>query len=300
MGKRIILFLLVNILVVAMMSIIFSIFGISPYLNQHGIDYKSLAIFCLIWGMGGSFISLFISKWMAKHGMGVHIIDPSSARGNERTLLDIVYRLADRAGLPAKPEVGIYQSPDANAFATGPSKRSALVAVSSGLLQRMNQQELEGVLGHEISHIANGDMVTMTLLQGILNSFAMFLSRIVAWVIASAMSSNDRDGDSFSYLTFYLLSFVFDIVFTLLASIVTAAYSRWREYRADQGGANLAGKSNMIAALEKLKSTVDIEREDKRAPSLATMRISHHGRMFQLFSSHPPLDRRIKRLQEHP
>ena len=160
----------------------------------------------------------------------------------------------------------------------------------------MNQEEVEGVLSHEISHVSNGDMVTMTLIQGIVNAFALFLSRIVAYIISTAMSGNDRDGGKgFSFIAFYILTFIFDIIFTLLGSIVTAAFSRWREYRADAGGAKLAGKSKMIAALEKLKSTVDVE--GKRAQSMAALKISHKGGIVSWFASHPPLAERIKRLQ---
>ena len=297
MFKRVALFLLTNVLVIATLSIVTNLLGLHSYLSQRGIDYSALAIFCAVWGTGGAFISLLLSKFMAKHAMGVRVLDPNSTTSVEKQLLNTVYRLANRAGLTQMPEVGIYDSPELNAFATGPSKRRALVAVSTGLLDRMNSSELEGVLGHEISHVANGDMVTMTLIQGIVNAFAMFLSRIVAYVISMALSSNDErsDGQGFSYFTFYALTFLFDIVFTLLGSLVTAAFSRWREYRADAGGARVASKSSMLAALEKLKSAVDVE--DNRAPSMATLKISRRPKAFQWFSSHPPLEARIKRLE---
>ena len=298
MFKRVVLFLLVNVLVIATVSIVTSVLGIHGYLTQHGIDYKSLAIFCAIWGTAGAFISLLLSKFMAKFAMGVKIINPDTTDSNERELLQLIYRLADRAGLSKKPEVGIYNSPEMNAFATGPTKRHSLVAVSSGLLQQMNKEEIEGVLGHEITHVSNGDMVTLTLIQGIVDAFALFLSRIVAYAISTALSGNNRDsGEGFSYFTFYALSFVFDILFTILGSLVTAAFSRWREYRADAGGAKLAGKSKMISALEKLKSGIDVQ--DKRAPSLSALKISQKGGILSWFASHPPIDQRIKRLQRN-
>lgn len=294
MVKRVLLFIATNVLVIATLSIFISLLGIQPYLTANGINYKSLAIFCAIWGMGGAFISLLMSKFMAKHLMDVQIIDPQSASGSERALLNTVYSLSQRAGLPKNPEVGIYNSPEINAFATGPSKNNALVAVSAGLLQGMNQQEVEAVLAHEISHVANGDMVTMTLIQGVVNAFAMFLSRIVAYVISMAMS-RDEEGQGISYLAYAGLTFVFDILFTLLGSILVAAFSRWREYRADAGGARLAGKDKMIDALQRLKAGTGIQ--DNRAPAIAALKISQPSGWLSLFSSHPSLDARIARLR---
>lgn len=294
MLKRVILFLATNLLVITTISIITSAFGLHGYLTAHGIDYKSLAIFCAIWGTGGAFISLFLSKFMAKMAMGVVIINPNNATREERFLLEIIYNLANKAGLTTMPEVGIYASPELNAFATGPSRNNSLVAVSSGLLSSMNRNEIEAVLGHEISHVANGDMVTMTLVQGIVNAFAMFLSRVIAYGISIAMSRGDERQGDFSYLTYSLLTMVFDILFTCLGSILVAAYSRWREYRADAGGAKLAGRDNMIAALRRLQSAYDIT--DERAPSLAALKISHHSSWLSLFSTHPPLEKRIQRL----
>ena len=293
MGKRILLFLLTNVLVIATISIVTSLLGIRGYLTQHGIDFQALAIFCAIWGMGGAFISLFLSKFMAKHAMGVQLLNPERCASNERQLIEIVYSLARKAGLTKMPEVGIYDSPEVNAFATGPSKKNSLVAVSTGLMQSMNREEIEGVLGHEVSHVANGDMVTMTLIQGVVNAFALFLSRIIAYLISTFLSRGEGEG-GFSLIAYYAMTFIFDILFTLLGSIVTAAFSRWREFRADAGGARLAGKEKMINALQRLKSTVEIE--DDRAPSLATLKISHKSRFIALFASHPPLDERIKRL----
>lgn len=298
MLKRIGLFLLTNLLVIATISIVMNLLGIHGYLTQHGIDYRALLIFCVIWGMVGSGISLLLSKWMAKTQLGVKLIDSQSATGDSAWLIQTVHRLAQRAGVQKMPEVGIYDSPEFNAFATGPSKNHSLVAVSSGLLQSMSHDEIEGVLAHEITHVGNGDMVTMMLIQGVVNAFAMFLSRIVAYAISTAMS-RDENGEGMSYMTFYILTFVFDILFTILGSLVTAAFSRWREYRADAGGARLAGRDKMINALQRLKAGIEIT--DPRAPALSTLKISGLNKgigIIALFASHPPLDERIARLQK--
>lgn len=295
MFKRILLFLATNLLVIATVSIITSAFGLHGYLTAYGINFEQLAIFCLIWGMTGAFISLLMSKVIAKFAMGVVIINPKNATREEHFLLDIIYSLAKKAGLKTMPEVGIYRSPELNAFATGPTRNNALVAVSSGLMMNMNHDEIEGVLGHEIAHVANGDMVTMTLVQGIINSFALFFSRVVAYAVSVALSRNDEKSE-FSYLTYNILTFVFDILFTLLGTILVAAYSRWREYRADAGGARLAGRDKMIEALRRLQRTSDIE--DDRAPSLAALKIAHHTSWLELFSTHPPLEKRIARLSQ--
>jgi heat shock protein HtpX len=294
MMRRVLLFIITNILVIATISIITSVLGLHSYLSAYGIDYQRLAIFCLIWGMAGSFISLLLSKFMAKMAMGVVIIDVKNATREEHFLVDIISNLVKKAGLQKMPEVGIYRSPELNAFATGPSRHHALVAVSSGLLASMNRDEIEAVLGHEITHIANGDMVTMTLIQGIINSFTLFLSRIVAYAISVSMSRSDDRSEGFSYLTYHLLTIVFDILFTLLGSILVAKFSRWREYRADFGGSQLTSRDKMIAALRKLQHHVDTT--DDRAPSLAAFKISHPPSWLEIFSSHPSLDKRIAQL----
>jgi heat shock protein HtpX len=299
MIKRILLFVITNILVVATLSTLTSFLKLHGYLNQYGLDYQALAIFCLIWGMGGSVISLCISRWIAKMAMGVQIINPDTAIGNEKTLLDTVHSLARKAELNTMPQVGIYKSDELNAFATGPTKNRALVAISTGLLQRMKPDEIEGVLGHEISHIANGDMVTMMLLQGTVNAFAMFLSRIIAYTISMALQrGNSEQGNSryFPGMAYYLLTMVFDILFTLLGSIVVAAFSRHREYRADKGGAKLAGRQKMISALERLRLATTFP-EEGRAPSLSSLKISRSRQGFlALLASHPDLTLRIKAL----
>lgn len=296
MIKRALLFATTIILVITTISIITSLLGLHSYLTAYGIDYRSLAIFCALWGMTGAFVSLLLSKFIAKMALGVVIVNPKTATREEHFLLEIVYNLAKKAGLRSMPEVGIYRSPELNAFATGPSKNNSLVAVSSGLLMNMNRDEIEAVLGHEISHIANGDMVTMTLVQGVVNSFALFLSRIIAYAISMTLSRDNEKSGEFSYLTFSLLTIVFDILLTLLGTILVASYSRWREYRADHGGATLAGRSKMIAALRRLQHGADIE--DDRAPSLAAFKINHHSSWLDFFSTHPPIEKRIMRLEE--
>lgn len=295
-AKRIILFLLVNILVVTVISFILSFFNVQPFLKKNGLDMTSLAVFCLIWGMGGAFISLMLSKLMAKWMMGVKIIDPNTRDPNQAAILQSVYALAEKAGLPAMPEVGYYNSPEVNAFATGPSKRNSLVAVSTGLLQRMRKEEVDGVLGHEITHIANGDMVTMTLLQGVVNAFVMFLARAIAFALSRAMS-NKRDGEGASSGLFYIITFVLQTVFMILGSIVIANFSRYREFRADAGGARLAGPANMIAALQALKRTMDKVEPAEEKPAFAALKISGNNGIMKLFASHPPLDERIEKLQ---
>ncbi len=294
MFKRILLFVVTNILVITTISIITTALGLHPYLNSYGIDYTQLAIFCALWGMTGSFISLLLSKVMAKFALGVVIINSKSATREERFLLDIVQGYSRRLQLPKMPEVGIYHSPELNAFATGPSKGNALVAVSSGLLTNMNPDEIDGVIGHEMSHIANGDMVTMTLLQGVVNAFTLFLSRILAYGISMALSKNEDREEGPSFLIYNLLIILFDILFTILGSLIVAAFSRWREYRADAGGARLAGRDKMIAALKRLQTALGYE--DDRAPSIAALKISHRSSWLELFSSHPPLEKRIERL----
>jgi heat shock protein HtpX len=298
--KRIFLFMAVNLLVVVTVSVLLRVLGVQPYLNQYGMDYNSLAAFCLIYGMAASFISLALSRIMAKWMMGVQVVDPNTRDQDLQMLVQTVYSLAKGAHLPKMPEVGIYDSPELNAFATGPTKSRALVAVSTGLLNRMNREQLEGVLGHEITHVANGDMVTMTLLQGVVNAFAMFLSRAIAFAIMQAMRGNKDDrerGSSMSGGLYFIIQFMLEIVFLILGSIVVAAFSRWREYRADRGGAKLAGRENMISALQVLQQTY--ERVDPRPQAaVQNLKISGHPRgLMKVFASHPPLDERIARLQ---
>ena len=225
MLKRIFLFLAVNFLVVLTISILLNVLGIRPYLTATGLDYEQLLAYCLVWGMTGALISLGLSRVMAKFMMGVQVIDPQTHDPELQDLVQTVHSLAKSAGLPAMPEVGIYDSPEVNAFATGPTKSRSLVAVSTGLLRRMNREEAQGVLGHEVAHIANGDMVTMTLIQGVVNAFVMFLSRVIAFALSQALrSSDDREERSGSPgMSYYLVQMVLEIFFMILGSMVVAA-----------------------------------------------------------------------------
>ena len=290
--KRIGLFLLTNILVMVTISVAFSIitsvFGISGGMQNMGY----LITFSAVWGMGGAFVSLLISKWMAKRAMGVQVIDENTTNPNERALLQMVHRMATNARLPKMPEVGIYESDDINAFATGPSKANSLVAVSTGLLRRMNANEVEGVIGHEVAHIANGDMVTMTLIQGVVNAFVLFLARIVANIVSSQVDEKIRGG------VYLGVTLALDLILTILGSIVVNAFSRRREFRADYGGAVYAGKDKMIAGLRKLAQQFESLPPDTDQ-SLATLKISSRpSGIMALFSTHPSLEDRIRRLEQ--
>jgi heat shock protein HtpX len=294
--RRIGFFLLVNLGVMITLSLLINLLGLDRYLYQSGLDVTALLGFSLVWGMGGAFISLLMSRFIAKMAMGVHVIDPQRASEGERHLLSMVEQLVRNAGLKSMPEVGIYDSPEVNAFATGPTQSRALVAVSRGLLERMDSEEVEGVLSHEITHIANGDMVTLTLIQGVVNAFSIFLSRIISFALANASSSRDnREG--FSRGIYFVSTMVFDIVFTLLGSMVVAYFSRIREFRADAGGAKIGGRQNMIHALEALKRTLPVA-DISAKPAYRAMRISSsRSGWMSLFATHPPLDERIARLQ---
>ena len=296
MIKRIFLFVIVNILVVTTISLMLNLLGIRPYLTRSGIDYQALLAMCSVVGFTGAFISLAISRIMAKMMMGVQVIDPATARGEQKELVTLIHRLSQRAGLTTMPEVGIYNSPEVNAFATGPSKSRALVAVSTGLLNSMNPQAVEGVLGHEVAHIANGDMVTMTLVQGIVNTFVMFFARIAAWMLSSYLEGNrDREESRSVGMSYYICSYVFEILFSLLGMSVVCYFSRRREFRADAGSAQFAGREKMISALQALKS--QYERIDTSHPSVATLKISGRKGIWALLSTHPSLDDRIAALK---
>jgi len=295
MAKRIVLFLAVNFLVVITISILLNVLGVRPYLTARGIDYGALMVFCLVWGMGGAFISLALSRVMAKQMMGVQVLDPNTTNPQAQALVQTVHHLAQAAGLPM-PEVGVYASDDLNAFATGPTRSRALVAVSTGLAGRMDRRELEGVLGHEVTHIANGDMVTMTLLQGVVNAFVMFFARVIAWAIANAGRRSDDDRQSYaSYAMVWPIQIALEMVFMLFGSMVIAWYSRQREFRADAGGARLAGRGNMIDALRALQRAVTGVEPAPQA--IAAFRISNPQGLSRLFMSHPPLEERIARLE---
>ncbi|MBM7606417.1 heat shock protein HtpX [Metabacillus crassostreae] len=290
MAKRIFLFLLSNILVITTIGIVLSILNVSPYQTVNGnLDLVNLLIFSAVVGFTGSFVSLAISRWMAKMMMKVKVLDPSkSLSAMERDLVERVHRLSRAAGLTKMPQVGIYQSSEVNAFATGPSKRRSLVAVSTGLLQEMDDDAIEGVLAHEVAHIANGDMVTMTLLQGIVNTFVVFFARIAAWAVSRFVR------EDLAPIVHFVAVIIFQIVFSILGSLVVFAFSRYREFHADRGGADLAGKDKMIHALRSLKQYSQRVRDDDTA--LSTMKINSKKGM-SLFSTHPDLDDRISRLE---
>ena len=290
--KRIALFLAVNLLVILTLSITLNLLGVGPYLSARGINYGALAVFCLVWGMGGAFISLGMSRLMAKWLMGVQLIDPDSSTPEFSELLNTVHSLAKSAGISAMPQVGVYDSPEPNAFATGPSRNRALVAVSTGLLETMDRRQIEGVLAHEITHVSNGDMVTMTLLQGIINAIVMFLARIIAFAVSQNAKEENR------WFIRFIVTIVLEFALSLLGMIAVMWFSRRREFEADKGGANLAGRENMIAALKALERTADM-RDANQPASVATLKISGKPRSSwaMLFASHPPLRERIERLE---
>ena len=288
--KRIILFVLTNVAIMIMLSIVFSLLGFTGYITADGLNYSALMVFSLLWGFGGALISLAISRWMAKTAMGVQLVDGRTGQSELDWMYQTVEQLTRKAGLPM-PEVGVYDSAEVNAFATGPSKSRSLVAVSSGLLRSMRREEVEGVLAHEISHIQNGDMVTMTLIQGVVNAFSIFFSRVIANILRQLVD------ERMSTLVFFVATIVFDIVFSLLGMIVVAWFSRAREFRADAGAATLSSRNNMIAALQRLMANKEMV--DTSQPQLATMKI--HGAksgFFALMSTHPPLEARIAALQK--
>lgn len=286
--KRIFLFLATNIAIVLVLSITMRILGVEPYLNANGLNLTSLLIFAAVMGFGGSFISLAISKWMAKTSMGVQVItEPSTPQ--ERWLVETVARYAQEAHI-GMPEVGVFESTDPNAFATGMNKNNALVAVSTGLLQNMTKAEAEAVLGHEVAHIANGDMVTMGLIQGVVNTFVIFFARIIGNFVDRVVFKNEEGHGP----AFWITSIIAELVLGILASIIVMWFSRQREFRADHGGAYLAGRQNMIAALQRLQSLHPQPLPD----NMAAFGIAGNGGLAKLFMTHPPLEERIARLQQ--
>lgn len=289
--KRILLFILTNLLVMLTIGIILTVFGVGSYLNESGgIDMMSLLIFSAIVGFTGAFISLAMSRMMAKWMMGVRVLKPNDHLSQgERQIVDMVHRLSRAAGLAHMPEVGIYDSHEVNAFATGPSKKRSLVAVSTGLLNELDEDAVEAIIGHEVAHIVNGDMVTMTLLQGVVNTFVVFLSRIAAWAVSRFVK------EEIAPIVHFIAVIVFQIVFSILGSMVVLAYSRYREFHADAGGAHLAGKDKMIHALRGLQAYQDRMRGSEQT-AISTLQISGKKRSG-LFSTHPDLEERIRRLQ---
>ncbi|HOW83699.1 MAG TPA: protease HtpX [Spirochaetota bacterium] len=291
MLKRIGLFLLTNILVVLTVSLILNV--VLPLLGiQVGGGAWGLAVFCGVFGMTGAFISLAMSRWMAKRAYSIRLIDASEQDYRLRELYQMVARLSQKAGLPAVPEVGIYRSNEANAFATGPSKSKSLVAFSTGILAAMTPEEVEAVAAHEVSHIANGDMVTMTLLTGIANALVMFMARIIAQAIDSFLRGDD-EGGGLGFIGYIFTVMALETVLMLLASIPLAAFSRFREYRADAGSAGLTSPASMASALKRLGEMKLVDKKD----SYAMAKINSKKRI-SLFSTHPSLEDRIARLQQ--
>jgi len=289
--QRIVLFLLTNLAIMLVLSVTLSIL-----MTVFGIDRQGLGgllLLACVFGFGGAFISLLMSKWMAKRSVGAYVIEQPK-NNTEKWLLETVKRYSAEAGI-GMPEVALYQSPDMNAFATGANRNNALVAISTGLLENMSQAEAEAVIGHEISHVANGDMVTLTLVQGVVNTFVIFLARLIAGVIDNATRGNNNQGGLGTF-AYYGVVFVLEMILGVLASIIVAWFSRKREYRADIGGAQLAGKSAMIGALEKLKRS----QESQLDGTMTAFGINNKSKMLSLFASHPPLDERIAALRNAP
>ncbi|HUI59952.1 MAG TPA: protease HtpX [Steroidobacteraceae bacterium] len=291
MTKRIVLFLLTNLAVVLVLSITARILGVDRFLTANGLNLGTLLAFSALIGFGGSFISLAMSKWMAKMTTHAQIIDNPS-NPTERWLVETVRRHAQLAGV-GMPEVAIYEAPEINAFATGANRNHALVAVSTGLLQSMTPDEAEAVLGHEMTHVANGDMVTLTLVQGVVNTFVIFLSRIVGYVVDRVLLKNDRDSVGIGY---YVTSIVAELVLGILASMIVLWFSRRREFRADAGGAQLAGREKMIGALSRLKAAYAPSSLPKPVEAFGISG-KEGGGLARLFMSHPPLDERIAALR---
>ena len=288
--KRILLLVVTNFAVLFVLSITLQLLGVDRLLAQEaGLNLPGLLIMAGLFGFGGSFISLLISKWMAKMATGAQVVEvPSSVA--ERWLVDTVKRHADRAGI-GMPEVAVYDAPEINAFATGWNRNDALVAVSTGLLQNMTQDEAEAVLGHEVTHVANGDMVTLALIQGVLNTFVIFLSRVIGFIVDRVVFRVERGQGP----AFFITVIVAQIVLGILASIVVMWFSRRREFRADSGGAALAGREKMIAALERLK----LNHEQSQLPAqISAFGIAGGGGFMRLLMSHPPLEERIAALRE--
>ena len=290
--KRVIYFLITNLAIVLVLSITMRLLGVEPFLNANGLNLNSLLVFASIMGFGGAFISLAISKWSAKQMSGaVTIENPKTP--DEIWLMNIVKKQSTAVGIQM-PEVAIFNSPVVNAFATGMSRDSSLVAVSSGLLEMMTKDEAEAVIGHEISHIANGDMVTLTLIQGVVNTFVLFFSRVIGYTVDKVVFKT-REGTG---PAFFITMIISELLLGVLASIVVMWFSRQREYRADFGGGQLAGNQKMIAALKRLKAQYEPSALPK---SIAALGISGEQGMGlkELFSTHPSLDDRIARLQQH-
>ena len=288
--QRIILFLLTNIAIMLVLSIVVNVLGVNRFISHGQMNLQSLLIYCAIFGFAGSFISLFISKWMAKRTMNVELVE-TPRNADEQWLVNTVTELAQKAGIKT-PEIGIFPAQESNAFATGWNRDAALVAVSIGLLQRFERDEVRAVLAHEIGHVANGDMITLSLIQGVVNTFVMFFARIIGFIVDKALQgNNERSGPGFGY---YIATFVAEMVLGVLASMLVAAFSRYREFRADEAGANLGDRNAMIRALQRLQ--VESGQGESAMPaSMQAFAIS--GGVGRFFASHPPLEVRIQALR---
>ena len=291
---RIFLFMMTNVAVLLLVTIIFNILGLERLFSQNGmgINLTGTLVMCAVMGMAGSFISLLLSKWMAKRSTGTQIISEPRTR-EEQWLLQTVRELSEKAGIKT-PEVGIFPSNSSNAFATGWNRNDALVAVSAGLMQRFRQDEIRAILAHEIGHVANGDMVTMSLIQGVINTFVMFFARVIGHTVDRVVFKTER-GYSFGY---YIVVMVTEIGLAILASAIVMWFSRWREFRADAAGARLADRNSMIAALQRLQAEQGVDPGDMPGELTAFgIRKTQGSSLAQLFSSHPPLEKRIEALR---
>lgn len=289
---RIVLFVLTNLAIMLVLSIVVSLFGLDRWAYSHtGMNLQGLLVLCAVFGMGGSFISLALSKTMAKMSVGAQVI-AQPRNDDERWLFNTVQHHAQNAGI-GMPEIAVYDAPEMNAFATGMSKNHALVAVSTGLLRSMNRDEVGAVLGHEITHVSNGDMVTLALIQGVVNTFVMFLARVIGGVIDGAMSGN-RDDNRGGGIGYFIIVMILQTVLGVLATIIVMWFSRWREFRADAGGARLGGKQSMISALQTLSGN---RGENNLPKAFAAFGISGEGGVARLFMSHPPIEERIAALR---
>ena len=288
--KRIGLFLLTNLAIFFVASIVINVLGVGRFISNGQMDLKSLFIFCAVFGFAGSFISLLISKWMAKRSMHVELVE-TPRNADEQWLVNTVAELAQKAGIKT-PEIGIFPAQESNAFATGWNRNAALVAVSIGMLQRFERDEVRAVLAHEIGHVANGDMITLSLIQGVVNTFVMFFARIIGFVVDKALQgNNERGGTGMGY---YIATFVAEMVLGVLATMIVAAFSRYREFRADEAGANLGDRNAMIRALQRLQ----VESGQSASAMPASMQaFAISGNIGRFFATHPPLEVRIQALK---
>jgi heat shock protein HtpX len=289
--KRISLFLITNLAIVLVLSFTARLLGLDRFLAGNGLNLGGLLMFAALFGFGGSFISLALSKWMAKRATGAQVIENPS-NPTERWLVDTVRRHAQQAGI-GMPEVAVYEAPEINAFATGMNRNNALVAVSTGLLQQMTPDEAEAVLGHEVTHVANGDMVTLALIQGVVNTFVIFLARVIGYLVDRVVLKNDRDSLGIGY---WVTSIAAELVLGILASIIVMWFSRRREFRADAGGAQLAGRDRMVSALQRLKALYEPSTLPQAVEAFGISG-KQSGGLARLFMSHPPLEERIAALQ---